>query len=372
MPPRSAHAATGSDNGNFVAEWFGHRIYPTVTASDTALQDQQASRCPFLTSAVGEPRPCVKAANSLGICTISSVSNRRRQDWLVCPFRALDQSLVKELARRLFAVAPERPVTVIPAPTLLRADVREAFADRVTAGEPGFLYLQAKLGGEISVAPTERSPELSFDFTMVEVLPDGPRCRIGRYGILEVQTMDYHGTYKAAVTNLKDALRLHRGQFHAALRENQPWLSQGIEGPNIANVFKRTFYQIVLKFQIGEDGACAGSVLAIPASVWDSWQRHLGKPDLAPRPDGTAALRIPGEPELDHVSAWICVFDIDAASGVTPNPLLIHHVIATDADAVAHYALKVAPHEAVVGSGGVDGVLASIRRRLAAWWPDLT
>src|SRR5437667_12908286 len=99
--------------------------------------------------------------------------------------------------------------------------------------------------------------------------------------------MDFHGSYRAVVKNLEDALRLHGLQFHKELQSKPNWLGERIEGPNIANVFKRTFYQIMLNFQIGADESCAGCVLALPVSVWDSWQRHLGKPDPRTNDDGT-------------------------------------------------------------------------------------
>ena len=80
------------------------------------------------------------------------------------------------------------------------------------------------------------------------------------------------------VRNLRDGLRLHPNTFPDTLQANKNWLSEGVEGPNIANVFKRTFYQMMFKFQLGKHPRCAGCVLAIPQSVWDSWQKHLGAP----------------------------------------------------------------------------------------------
>jgi hypothetical protein len=97
------------------------------------------------------------------------------------------------------------------------------------------VYLQNKLGGEISLSRTERSPELSFDVTMVDLILRDGLPTIKRFGILEIQTMDFHGSYRAAVKNLEDALRLHGDAFHATLLSNQRWLRDGIEGPNIAN-----------------------------------------------------------------------------------------------------------------------------------------
>ncbi len=66
---------------------------------------------------------------------------------------------------------------------------------------------QDKLGGEISLAGTARSPELSFDVTLVEVRPTAAGgFEVSRHGILEILTMDYHGTYRRAVSNLRDDL----------------------------------------------------------------------------------------------------------------------------------------------------------------------
>jgi len=244
----------------------------------------------------------------------------------------------------------------------------------VTQGEAGVVYVQDKLGGEISISATPRSPELSFDITLVEVIRTENGFGLGKYGIFEVQTMDFHGTYRHVVKNLGDALRLHGNAFHASLQENQRWLSDHVEGPNIANVFKRTFYQMMLKFQIGADESCAGCALAIPVSVWDSWQRHLGKPEIEELPEGVFELRYkaPGQDALGtRAPAWIYVFDVDPASNSTPNSIILHRVIATAAESVAHYALEVAPKAAVEGIGTTDRVLASIRARLTQWWPEI-
>lgn len=183
--------------------------------------------------------------------------------------------------------------------------------------------------------------------------------------------MDFHGSYRYAVQNHRDALRLHASEFPQTLRSNPHWLSKRIEGPNIANVFKRTFYQMMVKFQIGDQKSCAGCVLALPTSVWDSWQRHLGAPDLEPRPDGTFELREPNKTSGSRSPAWIFVFDVEPRAGVTPDPIVIRKRIATDADSVAYFALKVAP-EAAIGQGGSADLLPTrIKQRLAQWWPEL-
>lgn len=355
--------------GNYISEWFGHRVFPIVSSTPEALADQQAHRCPFLSAATGESRECIKTQAALGTCTINSSSNGQRQDWLICPYRALDRNLLEQVTRRLYRVEPNHRVFIAPAPTMARAADRKQLLGALRAGDTCLLYVQDKLGGEISISATERSPELSFDVTLVQVLESADGVTLGRYGIFEGQTMDFHGSYRAVVDNLKHALRLHGDRFHETVAANQGWLSERIEGPNIANVFKRTFYQMVLKFQIAADETCAGCALAIPAAVWDSWQRHLGKPELVDRGDGVSALQF-GTAE-GRTPAWIYVFDLDSTSSLSPNPIVMTRVIATDADSIVHYALKVAPEAAVAGVGQADRVIRSIRQRVGKWWPEL-
>ena len=240
------------DSGNFVSEWFGYRTFPQVHGSKDALRTQTAGQCPFLTAATREERECVKNASSYGVCTINNASNGSRQDWLVCPYRALDSDLIEDVVRRLFRAAPNQPLLVVPAPALENPAMRTAVTGQAEDGALSVVYLQNKLGGEISVSATSRSPELSFDMTLVELVAgESGSVRIGRFGVLELQTMDFHGSYRRSVQNLKDALRLHGADFADVLQNNQRWLSDRIEGPNIANVFKRTFYQMMLKFQVG-------------------------------------------------------------------------------------------------------------------------
>jgi hypothetical protein len=250
--------------------------------------------------------------------------------------------------------------------------VRRDVVAAVRKSGSAFVFFESKLGGELSVAATDRSPELAFDFTLVPILPNGKRgLGLGRHAILEIQTMDFHGSYQAVSKNLRDALRLHKRRFHTTLGANQEWLSQKIDGPNIANVFKRTFYQVALKFQIGADESSAGCVLALPQSVWDSWQRHLGRPDLQVEGDGTLSLWPPTGRPAGRVPAWIYVFDIDASARRSPSPIVLRHAISTSAEALAHFALQVAPRHAVAGVGTADAFVNTIRRRLRLWWPEL-
>lgn len=354
--------------GNFIAEWYGHRVFPVVAVSDKSLGDQEAKRCPFLTEVTGEPHKCVKRERSGGVCTISSTSNNARQDWLVCPFRALDPGLLQSAAGRLFGSEAPR-LTVVAAPALADVEIANDFRASVRRGDASIVYFQNKLGGEISLSSTDRSPELSFDATMVEVKPENESLGLGRFGVFEIQTMDFHGTYGSAVTNLYAALHLHQDDFARSLADHPEWLGERVEGPNIANVFKRTFYQMMFKFQLSDHKDSAGCVFGIPQAVWDSWQRHLGRPDLVTASDGTYRLMPEGD-DSQPVS-WIHVFDLEVSDEVSPNRLRLEKVIGTSAAALSHYALDVAPQAVMQSGGPADNVLQTIRGRLGRYLPEI-
>lgn len=357
---------------NVIGEWFGHRVYPVVAETPESLSDQEAERCPFITKATSKDQACVKRKNSKGVCTISSTSNGLRQDWLACPFRALDESMLKDAAHRLFGYTADGDVRIIAATVLENQGVADDLRKRIASGKPSIVYFQNKLGGEISISPTDRSPEFSFDSTMIELLSDSDGAlAVGRYGIFEIQTMDFHGTYKKSVELLRWARHAHKGEFGASVASHPQWLSEGIEGPNIANAFKRTFYQMMFKFQIGAHDDSAGCIFAIPRAVWDSWQRHLGRPDLVQHTDGTWRLVQDGHEPDDNPPAWIYVFDVEQSQTQTPNPLNLWRVIGTDAAALSHYTLDVSPEAALATGGSVGRLRETITTRLAKYLPEL-
>jgi hypothetical protein len=248
----------------------------------------------------------------------------------------------------------------------------------------GYLFFQDKLGGEISLAKTKISPELSFDVTIVQILlSKSGHFAIGRYGILEVQTMDFHGSYKGAVEALTNALDLHQQQFPQTLSANLNWASRGVEGPNIANVFKPTFYQMLIKFQLSSTGAAAGTVLALPRSVWDSWQPFLGGPAITAT---TAGYSIIAGSDPTELNSFICVFDIDpevagsnetsagVANAVDISPVRIETFIRVDPQTLAQRAFQDVPKAILYNISAGDPILATIRGRLTKWWAgaDLT
>lgn len=354
--------------GNFVSEWFGHRIYPNVTPTARGLADQVAQRCPFLSAAKASPQECVKRPASKGVCTISSRSNGPRQDWVVCPYRLVEPTLLRTIATRLYGLGPH--FGLYAAPTLAAEGTRTVIGDRLESGERVFVYFDLKLGGEISLSATDSSPEMAFDVTVVELQRTNGTITLGKFALIEAQTMDFHGTYAHAVENLSQALRLHGSDFPAALRENPQWAAERIEGPNIANVFKRTFYQLMFKFSFGANPSCAGAALALPLSVWDSWQPFLSSPDLVSASDGTLRLAVPGEDIVIDPTSWIYVFDFNSSASVTPNPVEVMLTIGATTEALSHFALKEAPRVASVQLMSESGLYASLSRRLRSYWPD--
>jgi len=368
-----------------IAEWFGHRVFPAVADHAAARADQRSQRCPFLSQVAERDTTCVKSDNSRGVCTISAGSNGSRQDWLVCPHRALDDDLLHAMVRRLFAMELGEALHVVPVTNLASPTVRQAVVD--AALDPGrprqFLTFQQLFGGEISLPRSPASPELSFDATIVEVVSDGRGgVRLGRYGVVEMQTTDTHGSYRHAVDALRGALDLHADDFGAQIRAHPDWPGRKVEGPNISNVFKRTFYQVMFKFQITRRESSAGCILALPRPVWDSWQPFLGAPDLDDMGDGTHRLVVVAlDDEYGDVDPrdtpdapnWIYVFDIEddpPADGST-TPIQVQLVVATDAPTLSRLALDVAPANAIGDTLDEDTVLMSLRRRTAAYLPGI-
>jgi hypothetical protein len=356
-----------------IAEWFGHRIFPTVSAGGLPIEDQRSGRCPFLSQTLQRDTPCVKAANSRGVCTISACSNGPRQDWLVCPYRALDEDLLAGMVCRLYGIPALDPVLIRPVVVLANETGKAELLGAVHSGVRAFVYFQDKLGGEIGLSKTEASPELSFDITVVELLAaeagdeaeaggDFP-VAVGKYGVIELQTTDTHGTYSHAVKALTSALDLHSEHFSEQLVVNPEWAARKIEGPNISNVFKRTFYQIAFKFQVTKQDTSVGCALALPRPVWDSWQPFLGAPELHEQPDGTWRLL---DDQSSHPADWIYVFDIDTepGDGGRPAPIQVSLVIGTDAATLSRAAFEVAPARAIAHGGEHDAVAEAIRRRI--------
>jgi len=384
-------------NRPHVAEWFGHRVFPLVSGSATALADQKAKRCPFLSEAFRRDHLCIKlhkegpakTGNSEGVCTISSTSNGPRQDWIVCPVRALDEDLLEKIVRHLYGVPAEDDIQLTPAAGLADTAVAESVVRAVhQAHERVFVYFQNKVpkqhtsGGEIRLPQTAASPMMSFDTTIVELLPAEPAgvlpgtgsplaVRPGRYGVVELQTADTHGTYQHAVASLRNGLDLHPAQFHAQLAANPEWSRREIEGPNVANVFKRTIYQVAFKFQVTKEDTSVGSVLALPQPVWDSWHRFLGAPELTQHHhDGT--LRFLDDPTVVPRN-WIYVFDVAERPGPDggATPVEVRLVIGTDAATLGRAALETAPTKAV-DLGVHRGVAKTITQRLRKLLPDVT
>jgi hypothetical protein len=360
-----------TDKGNSISEWFGQRIYPLVRVDVNAITGKRSEHCPFLTAILRRQTRCVKNENSLGVCTISSNSNGVRQDWLACPYRVIDSRLVRRSCQLIFNLG-DAEINPLPASLLQDDGVRAELEERLRSGRTAYVFFQDKLGGEISVIGTAQSPEISFDVTLAELKFREGAFKVTRYGVLELQTMDFHGSYAHAVKNLRDALRLHREGFPEAVSQNLQWAGERIEGPNIANVFKRTFYQIMVKFQLSGQGAAAGTILALPKAVWESWQPFLGRPETARGEGDVDIMKTPdGEMAPEH-NAYICVFDLDANHKDPISPVKVERFIKLSADTLAQYAFQVVPQAMLTSIQSTDSILSRIRARLGEFWPGFT
>ena len=280
---------------------------------------------------------------------------------------------------RLYGIPVLEPVLIRPVVVLATGAGKEELLDAIRSGVRAFVYFQDKLGGEISLSKTGASPELSFDVTVVELLAaesgdtgeaegDFP-VTVGKYGVIELQTTDTHGTYSHAVRALTSALDLHADHFPEQLAGNPEWAGRKIEGPNISNVFKRTFYQIAFKFQVTKQETSVGCALALPRPVWDSWQPFLGAPELHEHSDGTWRLL---DDHASQPSDWIYVFDIDTepGDGGKPAPIRVSLVIGTDAATLSRAAFEVAPARVIAHGGDRDAVADTIMRRIKRYLAD--
>jgi hypothetical protein len=295
----------------------------------------------------------------------------------------LDDGLLSDMVCRLYGISPLDPVLIRPVVVLADEAGKSEILNAVHGGDSGrvFVYFQDKLGGEISLSKTGASPELSFDITVVELLPaasadlwpglSDPAVTVGKYGVIELQTTDTHGSYSHAVEALTSALDLHQEHFSEQLAANPDWAGRRIEGPNISNVFKRTFYQIAFKFQVTKRETSVGCALALPQPVWDSWQPFLGAPELHEQLDGTWRLL---DDQTVRPSDWIYVFDIDTepSPGGRPAPIRVSLVIGTDAATLSRAAFEVAPAKAVAHGGEHDAVAEAITRRLGRYLSEIS
>jgi hypothetical protein len=281
----------------------------------------------------------------------------------------IDSAIVENACETIFGSGS----AISPIPVSILRDKKgiELLEKSLQHSERAFVFFQDKLGGEISISGTPSSPEMAFDVTVVEMLRMQKGFKVGRYGFIEIQTMDFHGSYRAAVSNLRDAHRLHRNTFPQALRQNQSWLSQNVEGPNIANVFKRTFYQTLLKFELSKEGAAAGTVLAVPRAVWESWQPFLGNP-VVEHVRGLEHRVLGSDNKTYHgTNAWIFVFDLDGNSKNAISPVKTTSKIRVSATDLVEHAFVTVPKNMLQRTTSDDVLLRRIRERMRKLIPSI-
>lgn len=344
-----------SDQGsNFISEWFGVRLYPVPYCTKDSISAFLKKRCPFLSNALGRETQCVKSANSSGVCTITTKKDGLR-DWIVCPYRVLDIGILHDVVGRIFGDNREK-IGIYPVVRLEDATSREKIL-RQASKETVYLFYQDKLGGEINVSGTKRTPELSFDITFVSCRADGDWLNIDKYGVFEAQTMDFHGSYKHAVSAMRSAVDLHGKDFPEVIKNKQEWLSREIEGPNIANVFKRTIYQLILKFDMAGRDRCQGVVLGLPESVWQSWEPHFGGLDWI------------GVSQDESRNCWIFVLTPDAEPEKSPNRMILKKEYRVGPGILTERAFTVVPQ--IIATESLGSVFSNILRRTKKIYPKV-
>lgn len=337
---------TSRRSGNYVTEWFGFRVWPNPEASHAAREHQSGSLCPFLSAALRMPSPCTKtnSGQASGVCTISSDSNGPREDWLACPYRTLDTrfSLLTEAISTTYKIKTADikliPMTMLREPTF-RRELDRSLRERRRV----FVFSSDKMGGEVDLPETPASPGLKIDFSVIEITApaalEGDASGFGKHLFFELQTADFHGSPLHAVRRLRQAVEGATSKsFHSKIAADPNMAGERVEGPNKANIFKRTLYQLVLKILIAEHDESAGIVFALPSPVWTSWLRHLGQPEIRLE-NGVEALELRALPR-PRAEAWIFVFDVDSASTQSPQPLKIVRRVRTTAEALLEFAFR--------------------------------
>ncbi len=187
----------------------------------------------------------------------------------------------------------------------------------------------------------------------------------------EVQTADFHGSPLHAVRLLQNICPAGGADgYHDVLEGCTEICGTGMEGPNKANIFKRTIYQMILKVRMARQHRGTGFVIVLPLPVWDSWQRHLGAPSLSEKavvklddPNDTAST------SEEATRAWIVVFDVDHGSREKPQPLRIVKRVATSERALLHYTF-IAAADKGIEAGVIERFRQTLSERVLSQWNE--
>ena len=154
----------------------------------------------------------------------------------------------------------------------------------------------------------------------------------------------------------KTAVDLHRDDFGSQLESNRHWAGRSIEGPNIANVFKRTIYQLILKFELTGRDRCAGVVLGLPEAVWESWAPHFGGLEWAGVGD-----ELVGGDGVVVANSWILVLAPEQQPESGRSRMEIRKEIQLGAQALVHRAFTIVPER--LATEALPGLSDNIVRR---------
>lgn len=123
---------------NFIAEWYGVRLYPSAAGASAAVDLLREKRCPFLSDALEAPIACIKNPNSSGVCTITTTRAEVR-DWITCPYRVLERGIIQEVTRKVFSDRREElPGFMGRLPWFPTGSARRGFPISLTASFGGY------------------------------------------------------------------------------------------------------------------------------------------------------------------------------------------------------------------------------------------
>jgi hypothetical protein len=275
-----------------------------------------------------------------------------------------------------YKIGPVPSLLLLPV-TALNVEVRRrSIVSALSSGGRVFLFSGNKMGGELELAETIASPGASVDISVIEVEStdeDGVPNGYGEHFFYEIQTADFHGSPLHAAGLLKKACPKggNSENYHSNLLSQVEICGTGVEGPNKANIFKRTIYQMLFKIALAQHSHSAGFAIVLPAPVWDSWLTHLGRPSLdsIAGERGQFALLSPSEKQDGFAGgkATIYVFDIDRESPESPSPLRIIRQISCSSGALAYFTFEEAARQALA-LDVVKQFRTKFRDRVQAGW----
>jgi hypothetical protein len=142
--------------------------------------------------------------------------------------------------------------------------------------------------------------------------------------------------------------------------------------PSRGNFISEWFGQrIYPDVRLSKNEAAAGTILALPEAVWDSWQPFLGRPTIEKVSD--SEFRITGSDTKSYhgTNAWIFVFDLNAQATESISPVRVKSRIRVSATDLVQHAFVAVPNTMLRVVKTDDLLLRRIQDRIRKAIPTL-